>query len=88
MREGGRRHVQRPAGIARRPSIGSGRPIRSRAPATRLAAAARPRCPISVDRVLLLKEAPVAQLDRALPSEGKGRVFESRRARQRNQQHG
>ena len=26
-------------------------------------------------------EAPVAQLDRALPSEGKGRVFESRRAR-------
>jgi hypothetical protein len=27
-------------------------------------------------------QAPVAQLDRALPSEGKGRVFESRRARQ------
>jgi hypothetical protein len=27
-------------------------------------------------------EAPVAQLGRALPSEGRGRVFESRRARQ------
>jgi hypothetical protein len=27
------------------------------------------------------RQAPVAQLDRALPSEGKGRVFESRRAR-------
>jgi hypothetical protein len=26
--------------------------------------------------------APVAQLDRALPSEGRGREFESRRARQ------
>ena len=26
-------------------------------------------------------DAPVAQLDRALPSEGKGREFESRRAR-------
>ncbi len=31
------------------------------------------------------RQAPVAQLDRALPSEGKGRVFESRRARQRFQ---
>ena len=29
--------------------------------------------------------APVAQLDRALPSEGRGREFESRRARQQIQ---
>jgi hypothetical protein len=29
--------------------------------------------------------APVAQLDRALPSEGRGREFESRRARQQHQ---
>ena len=29
-----------------------------------------------------IKEAPVAQLDRALPSEGRGREFESRRVRQ------
>ncbi len=29
--------------------------------------------------------APVAQLDRALPSEGKGRTFESSRVRHRNQ---
>ena len=28
------------------------------------------------------KQAPVAQLDRALPSEGKGREFESRQAHQ------
>ena len=30
-------------------------------------------------------EAPVAQLDRALPSEGKGHTFESCRVRQYNQ---
>jgi hypothetical protein len=29
----------------------------------------------------ILPQAPVAQLDRALPSEGKGREFESRRVR-------
>ena len=29
-----------------------------------------------------LRSAPVAQLDRALPSEGRGREFESRRVRQ------
>ena len=32
-----------------------------------------------------LANAPVAQLDRALPSEGKGQRFESSRARQSNQ---
>jgi hypothetical protein len=32
-------------------------------------------------------QAPVAQLDRALPSEGRGREFESRRVRQFNQRH-
>jgi hypothetical protein len=31
---------------------------------------------------IALIEAPVAQLDRALPSEGRGREFESRRVRQ------
>src|SRR6516165_7543261 len=31
------------------------------------------------------RQAPVAQLDRALPSEGKGQRFESPRARQSNQ---
>ena len=33
----------------------------------------------------LRADAPVAQLDRALPSEGKGQRFESPRARQQNQ---
>lgn len=33
-------------------------------------------------RLSVLNRAPVAQLDRVLPSEGKGRGFESRRARQ------
>src|SRR5664279_2471394 len=32
--------------------------------------------------VYAMRQAPVAQLDRALPSEGKGRTFESSRARQ------
>ena len=31
------------------------------------------------------KNAPVAQMDRVLPSEGRGREFESRQARQFNQ---
>ncbi len=37
------------------------------------------------DKVLILKCAPVAQLDRAFDYESKGRVFESRRAHQKNQ---
>ena len=32
--------------------------------------------------IVLSKNAPVAQLDRALPSEGKGRTFESYRVHQ------
>jgi hypothetical protein len=32
------------------------------------------------------RNAPVAQLDRALPSEGKGHTFESCRVRQQNQE--
>ena len=32
-------------------------------------------------RLRPVSQAPVAQLDRALPSEGKGREFESRRVR-------
>jgi hypothetical protein len=35
--------------------------------------------------VVSIIEAPVAQLDRALPSEGKGHKFESCRARQSGQ---
>src|SRR5262249_52911213 len=35
------------------------------------------------DRLMTYLRAPLAQLDRALPSEGRGREFESRRARQR-----
>ena len=36
-------------------------------------------------QVVALALAPVAQLDRALPSEGRGQGFESLRARQLNQ---
>jgi hypothetical protein len=36
----------------------------------------------SMVRLRPTSQAPVAQLDRALPSEGKGREFESRRVRQ------
>src|SRR3984893_16144746 len=41
-----------------------------------------PRLPISSFLVVRTTRAPVAQLDRALPSEGRGREFESRRVRQ------
>jgi hypothetical protein len=37
-----------------------------------------------VGKVLILKDAPVAQLDRAFDYESKGRVFESRRAHHLN----
>src|ERR1700730_9838166 len=39
------------------------------------------RLPISSFLVVRTAQAPVAQLDRALPSEGRGREFESRRVR-------
>jgi hypothetical protein len=39
------------------------------------------RCPWAANRVWKNLQAPVAQLDRALPSEGKGHKFESCRAR-------
>src|SRR5262249_18700859 len=39
-------------------------------------------CRAGSDRLMTYLRAPVAQLDRALPSEGRGREFESRRARQ------
>src|SRR5262249_37163984 len=42
-------------------------------------------CRAGSDRLMTYLPAPVAQLDRALPSEGRGREFESRRARQRLQ---
>src|SRR5262249_46997799 len=38
-------------------------------------------CRPGSDRLMTCLRAPVAQLDRALPSEGRGREFESRRAR-------
>lgn len=42
-----------------------------------------PHCRSSADRLSSLPRfAPVAQLDRALPSEGKGHTFESCRVRQ------
>src|SRR5262245_59496724 len=40
------------------------------------------RCRLTAFRLSKKARAPVAQLDRALPSEGKGRTFESSRARQ------
>ena len=42
----------------------------------------RQRCRLAPFRLWKADHAPVAQLDRALPSEGKGRTFESSRARQ------
>ena len=45
---------------------------------------AGPHCLGRASKVNPVKFAPVAQLDRALPSEGKGRTFESCRARQKS----
>ena len=46
-----------------------------------LAAPHAPHCRAGSDRLMTSSSAPVAQLDRALPSEGRSREFESRRAR-------
>ena len=43
------------------------------------------RCRLAALSILNVDQAPVAQLDRALPSEGRGQGFESLRARQLNQ---
>jgi hypothetical protein len=40
------------------------------------------RCRLAAVSILNMDHAPVAQLDRALPSEGRGQGFESLRARQ------
>src|ERR1700704_6943602 len=40
-----------------------------------------PHCRAGTDRLMTCFSAPVAQLDRALPSEGRGHKFESCRAR-------
>src|SRR6516225_1642150 len=47
-----------------------------------LAAPHAPHCRAGSDRLMTSSSAPVAQLDRALPSEGRGHKFESCRARQ------
>jgi hypothetical protein len=52
-----------------------------------LSRAATSRCRGAVNRLKEARKAPVAQLDRALPSEGKGHTFESCRVRQPNQVH-
>ena len=44
--------------------------------------AVSPHCRAGTDRLMTCFSAPVAQLDRALPSEGRGHKFESCRARQ------
>ena len=44
------------------------------------------RCRLAALSILKREHAPVAQLDRALPSEGRGQGFESLRARQQIQQ--
>ena len=46
------------------------------------AGALRPRLPLATRSATSARNAPVAQLDRALPSEGKGHTFESCRVRQ------
>src|SRR5215813_13750670 len=56
-------------------------PSRRRRSATQLRRDSSTCMPLSRSLVETLAPAPVAQLDRALPSEGRGREFESRRVR-------
>ena len=88
---------RRPAGCDRGKFFRHGRPLRVRSTicfAVSLPSAPGHRLPDAPDAfrrtppvaapggfVYLGRQAPVAQLDRALPSEGKGRTFESSRAR-------